>query len=189
MKQLIAISVMTLALTTCASPSTGATIEASEVAITQVKEPATFLQRVAAEKAILVRNSHLLGNTKKVNKIIRKLKVHVGKTWYVFSGATPQGWDCSGLTMWAYEQLGIKLEHRASKQQHAGFRVSTPKIGDIVTFTYKGYGSAYHVGIYLSTDKMLHAGGKTGQKTSITSISKFAGKNSKVSYRRILKTA
>ena len=163
-------------------------MKASDVAVTQVKEPATFLQKVATEKVRLAHVAHLKRNAEKVNKVIRELKAHVNKTWYVFSGATPQGWDCSGLTMWAYGKLGITLEHRASKQQHAGIKVSTPKLGDIVVFTYKGLKSAYHVGIYLSTDKMLHAGGKKGQKTAIASISKFAGKNSKVTFRRVLTT-
>jgi cell wall-associated NlpC family hydrolase len=90
--------------------------------------------------------------------------------------------------MWAYEQLGVNLEHRASKQQFAGESTSDPKPGDIVVFTYKGSKSAYHVGIYLSPDKMIHAGGGKGQYTSIVSISKFAGNYSVVSYRRILQT-
>ena len=130
----------------------------------------------------------LRNNTVKLNNVISLLKGRVHKTWYVFSGDTPAGWDCSGLTMWAYEQLGVNLEHRASKQQFAGVSTSDPKPGDIVVFTYKGSKSAYHVGIYLSPDKMIHAGGGKGQYTAIVSISKFAGNYSVVSYRRILQT-
>jgi cell wall-associated NlpC family hydrolase len=90
--------------------------------------------------------------------------------------------------MWAYEQLGVNLEHRASKQQSAGTKVKSPKAGDIVVFTYNGSKSAYHTGIYLTPDTMIHAGGGKGDSTSIISISKFAGKYSKVTYRRILET-
>jgi cell wall-associated NlpC family hydrolase len=58
-------------------------------------------------------NQRLMKNSTMVNSVIEKLKNRVGKTWYVFSGNTPSGWDCSGLTMWFYQQLGIELEHRS----------------------------------------------------------------------------
>ena len=103
----------------------------------------------------LVKTIVLQKNTKKIDKVISNLETHVGKTWYVFSGASPMGWDCSGMTMWAYSLVGIPLEHRASIQQHSGKSVKTPKRGDLVLFTYKVNKSAYHVGIYLSPDKMI----------------------------------
>ena len=127
-------------------------------------------------------------NTVKLNQVIEALTDRVGKTRYVFSGATPKGWDCSGLVKWAYSQLGVELEHSASKQQYAGQTVETPKLGDIVVFKYNGRSSAYHVGIYLYPDTMIHAGGDKGDVTSIVSISKFAGNNSQVIYKRVLET-
>jgi cell wall-associated NlpC family hydrolase len=42
---------------------------------------------------------------------IQDLEPYVGNTWYVFSGSTPEGWDCSGLVMWFYSELGVALEH------------------------------------------------------------------------------
>lgn len=125
-------------------------------------------------------------NATKAKSITLGLKKYVGKTWYVFSGASPYGWDCSGMVRWAYEQAGITLEHRASVQKQSGTLFKNPKIGDIVAFTYKGTQSAYHVGIYLGPDKMIHAGNRGGFRTSIVSISKFAGKYSKVTYTRVL---
>jgi len=120
--------------------------------------------------------------------MIDELKKHVGITRYAFSGATPAGWDCSGLVMWAYQNMGVALEHRASVQQKSGTLVTKPKVGDIVAFTYKGskYG-AYHVGIYLGEDMMINAP-RPGAATAIESISKFAGKYSTVTYTRILDT-
>lgn len=127
-------------------------------------------------------------NTKNVHSMITELKKHVGLTRYAFSGASPAGWDCSGLVMWAYQNMGITLEHRASVQQKSGILVTKPKIGDIVAFTYKGskYG-AYHVGIYLGEDMMIDAP-RPGLATAIESIAKFAGKYSTVTYTRILDT-
>jgi cell wall-associated NlpC family hydrolase len=143
-------------------------------------------ERKAAAKLMLeVQNT----NATNIRKTVGALKKRVGRTWYVFSGSTPQGWDCSGLVMWAYQQMGVELEHRASKQQRAGTPTTEPKLGDIVAFTYKNskYG-AYHVGIYLGKDKMIHAGGGKGETTQVASISQFAGKYSKVSYINILET-
>lgn len=139
-------------------------------------------------KTVLIANTKVVyENTVAVKSAVKKLKTHVGKTWYVFSGATPSGWDCSGLTMWFYKQLNIELEHRASKQQSAGVATKTPKVGDLVVFKYKGYKSAYHVGIYIGDGKMIHAP-KHGHRTMVESVKQFAGKYSKVSYRTIIET-
>lgn len=139
-------------------------------------------------KAMLIANTQVLyDNTVAVKQAVKKLHKYVGKTWYVFSGNQPTGWDCSGLTMWFYEQLNVKLEHRASKQQVAGVATKAPKAGDLVVFQYKGYKSAYHVGIYIGNGKMIHAP-KHGHRTMVESVKQFAGKYSKVSYRTIVET-
>lgn len=130
----------------------------------------------------------LESNTVKLNNVIEALTDRVGKTRYVFSGSTPRGWDCSGLVKWAYGKLGVELEHSASKQQYVGEAVDKPKLGDIVVFKYNGRSSAYHVGIYLYPDTMIHSGGEPGDATSIVSISKFAGNHSKVIYKRVVET-
>jgi cell wall-associated NlpC family hydrolase len=157
---------------------------------TQVPASAAAIQLETKEvnQAILVGNTKtLFNNTQAVDKAINKLNKTVGKTWYVFSGSTPQGWDCSGLTMWFYEQVGVQLEHRASKQQSVGIRTKTPKVGDLVVFKYKGYNTAYHVGIYIGDGNMIHSP-REGQRTEIEPVAKFAGNYSKVSYRQIVDT-
>ncbi len=140
---------------------------------------------LAARESLIKRQYE---NAASITKAVSALKKRVGRTWYVFSGATPSGWDCSGLVMWTYQQMGVELEHRASLQQKAGLLVDAPKVGDIVAFTYKNskYG-AYHVGIYIGNGKMIHARQK-GQGTVIESVTTFAGKYSKVTYTRILDT-
>lgn len=177
MKKLIASTVVALSLSTCSSPAVGSVHAVTKPQIVKESVSNSFLATVK------VRNV-----TQKLDRAVDRLKTRVHKTWYVFSGATPSGWDCSGMTMWMYKQLGVHLEHRASLQQTAGDATTKPKLGDIVVFTYKGSKSAYHVGIYLGPDKMIHAGGGKGDYTSIVSISKFAGNYSIVTYRRIIQT-
>jgi len=172
-KRLIATGMITLALTFSSTPVSAKVIETQEV---------------NPNKTVLIQNTQILfENTVAVKSAVKKLNKYVGKTWYVFSGATPSGWDCSGLTMWFYEQLDVKLEHRASKQQSVGVATKTPKVGDLVVFKYKGYSSAYHVGIYVGDGKMIHAP-KKGHRTIVESVKQFGGKYSKVSYRTIIET-
>ena len=148
------------------------------------------LQRleIRAQDAIdAAKMEQLRANGIEVKKALDKLSTHVDKTWYVFSGNTPSGWDCSGLTMWFYEQLGIELEHRASVQDDAGVKTSDPKPGDLVVFKYNGSKQAYHVGIYVGDGKMIHAP-KHGHLTRIENIEKFGGEYSKISYRKLINT-
>jgi cell wall-associated NlpC family hydrolase len=139
---------------------------------------------LAKEKGII---ATIHNNTIAMHNMLDAVKARVGRTWYVFSGASPAGWDCSGLVLWAYEQVGIELPHRASEQKLAGKLTETPQPGDIVSFTYKGSQSAYHVGLYLGEGMMIDAP-RPGQSTSIESIDKFAGNYSKVTYTHILDT-
>lgn len=189
MKELIAIGTAVLALTTSSiavgAPRTSTVVhQRGDHVSVAIIHKAELREEARAEE---LRQQKLQANTERVETAIRQLKSHVGKTWYVFSGTTPKGWDCSGLTLWAYEQLGVTLEHRASKQADAGTKVTEPKVGDIVAFTYKGYKSAYHVGIYVGEDQMIHVANK-GRVTSVDSISKFAGKYSEVTYIRLIET-
>lgn len=110
--------------------------------------------------------------------VMDSVEAHVGKTPYVFSGSSPRGWDCSGLTRWAYAQVGIDLPHSASAQKRMGTVVSDPVRGDLVVF-----GSGYHVGLYHSPGVMLHAGGRPGQRTQFRDMSDFWGK---VTYVRLI---
>lgn len=144
-----------------------------------IQNRTTLLEQQAARAALLKINKD------KIDNMLADLKKTVGRTWYVFSGNTPAGWDCSGLVMWAYQQAGVTLKHRASQQVSAGTITTTPKPGDIVAFTYKGNRDAYHVGIYLSPDLMIDAP-RPGQVTTIESISKMAGNHTKVTYINVL---
>jgi peptidoglycan endopeptidase LytE len=141
-------------------------------------------------EAEIARLEKVASDTKKLNETLILVKKQIGKTPWVFSGSTPDAWDCSGLVKWTYSHLGVDLEHRASVQRMSGAIVTNPKIGDLVSFNYQSYGSAYHIGIYIGPDEMIHAGGKPGDRTEIRSIKDWsrANGNSEVTYTRIIET-
>jgi cell wall-associated NlpC family hydrolase len=181
-KKFAAIGVMALTLTTCSTPSQAN--EQKPIVSKVISAPKAFMDSLQE----LTIKAQINTNTFKLNNAISHLKKYVGKTWYVFSGNTPRGWDCSGLTMWTYEQLGIELKHSASVQKNSGIKHKTPKIGDIVAFGWKGWSGAAHVGIYIGNGKMIHAP-SPGHKTMIQSVASFARYGySKVTYTRIVKT-
>jgi cell wall-associated NlpC family hydrolase len=133
---------------------------------------------------------NIVSNTKKLNETLELVKNQVGRTPYYFQGSTPRAWDCSGLVRWTYAQLGIDLYHSATAQRNLGTIVTEPKIGDLVSFNYRNSRGAYHIGIYLGPDEMIHSGGRPGDRTEIVSISEWAEDNnfSEFVYTRIIET-
>jgi peptidoglycan DL-endopeptidase CwlO len=74
---------------------------------------------------------------------------------YVWGGASPQeGFDCSGLVMWAYAHVGISLMHFTGDQWNEGVHVPTGQLkpGDLLFFYNLG-----HVGLYLDGNWMVDA--------------------------------
>ena len=118
---------------------------------------------------------------------VKELIKYVGRTAYVFSGSSPSGWDCSGLTRWFYQGLGVELDHSASKQaKYAGAHVSTPKPGDIVAFKHLNSKKYYHVGIYAGNGKVIHAK-KPGTRTEIIKLTDSWFSQSEISFIRVIK--
>jgi cell wall-associated NlpC family hydrolase len=73
---------------------------------------------------------------------------------YVYGGASPSGFDCSGLVSWVYSRLGVSLPHNAAALFGVGRPVSRWRMrpGDLVFFTGLG-----HVGLYIGRNRMIHA--------------------------------
>ena len=79
---------------------------------------------------------------------------------YVHGGASPKGFDCSGLTTYVYKQFGYTLNRTCSGQLDNGTSVFMSELqpGDIVIFR-KGNSSkrATHVGLYIGDNQFIHA--------------------------------
>jgi cell wall-associated NlpC family hydrolase len=89
---------------------------------------------------------------------------------YTWGGTSPStGFDCSGLVMYVYAQLGISLPHYTVAQWNATDPISSPAPGDLVFFNGLG-----HVGIYIGGGRFVDAP-HTGSVVRIDSISSFGG--------------
>ena len=74
---------------------------------------------------------------------------------YVWGAAGPSSFDCSGLVLWAYAQVGISLPHFTGDQWNMGVHVARADLqpGDLVFF----YPDIGHVGLYIGNGLMVDA--------------------------------
>jgi peptidoglycan DL-endopeptidase CwlO len=85
---------------------------------------------------------------------------------YVWGGASPSGFDCSGFTMYVFAQVGVSLPHNAAMQYSYGSPVSRENLqpGDLVFFNGLG-----HVGLYIGGNQFIHAP-HTGDVVKISAL-------------------
>ncbi|TML11719.1 MAG: hypothetical protein E6G33_14425 [Actinobacteria bacterium] len=85
---------------------------------------------------------------------------------YRWGGASPAGFDCSGLVMYVYAQIGIALPHYTVAQYRLGVPVTRAELqpGDLVFFDGLG-----HVGIYIGANQFIHAP-HTGDVVRVSAI-------------------
>ena len=78
---------------------------------------------------------------------------------YVYGGASPSGFDCSGFTSYVYKHFGVSLNRTAAGQASNGKTVkrSELQVGDLVMFC----SPINHVGIYAGNNQIIHAANKT----------------------------
>ncbi len=100
---------------------------------------------------------------------------------YVWGGASPSGFDCSGLISYAYGQLGVSLPHSTYALWNLGSPVSRDALepGDIVFFDGLG-----HAGIYIGGGQFVHAP-HTGDVVKISSMGESWYASTYVGARRI----
>jgi len=112
--------------------------------------------------------SAVSAEVKRIHTAINTAKSFLG-TDYVYGGSSPEtGFDCSGLTQYAYAKAGITIPRVSYEQARAGVSIPRSEIrpGDLVAF----YSPVSHVGIYVGDGKFIHSP-KTGDVVKYTKLS------------------
>lgn len=129
--------------------------KAQEAQKQQVKQTVQQVEKVVQEQAVNTQAPAGQGAQGAVNVASQ----FVGYS-YVWGSANPSvGFDCSGLTSYAYKQVGVNLPHSSQAQFNNGYAVDTNNLkpGDLVFFSFGG-GSIDHVGMITSSDgSFIHA--------------------------------
>lgn len=105
---------------------------------------------------------------KRIETVLRTARSALGKP-YVYGGTSPAtGFDCSGLTQYAFRSAGLTLPRVSAQQARAGIAVPYSQLhpGDLVAF----YSPVSHVGIYLGDGLFLHVP-RTGDVVKVTRLS------------------
>ncbi|MGT2426160.1 C40 family peptidase [Amnibacterium kyonggiense] len=89
-----------------------------------------------------------------LDAVFNTAKQYIGVP-YVFGGADPSGFDCSGFVMFVYAQYGVSLPHSVHLQDAIGTPISEADAepGDVVIFN----NGDYHDGFYAGNGMILHA--------------------------------
>jgi len=134
----------------------------------------------ADQKSSLAAAKALSGVSGRGGKALQYALKQIGDR-YVFGAAGMTTWDCSGLTMRAFQTAGVSLPHSSRAQYSYGKSVKRSELraGDLVFFGRP----ISHVGIYLGGGKMVHAP-RSGSRVKVASASSL-GRKPYVGARRL----
>jgi len=154
---------------------------AARIAAQQQQAPATALSSTVAPVVSSDGGSAPVGPAPPAthSSVVSIAERYLG-TPYVWGGASPSGFDCSGLVMYVFAQVGVSLPHSSYAQYGMGSPVSRDQLqpGDLVFFDGLG-----HEGIYVGGGSFIHAP-HTGDVVKISSLSGWYA-SSYVGARRI----
>ena len=128
--------------------------------VSQIRQRENFFNSQAFQQAAAIYqktgtypNIHPTGDSVGV-QALRWALTKVGDP-YVWGAAGPSAFDCSGLVMWAYAQVGISLMHFTGDQWNEGEHISRNELqpGDLVFF----FPTISHVGLYIGNGLMVDA--------------------------------
>ncbi|HVV76213.1 MAG TPA: NlpC/P60 family protein [Mycobacteriales bacterium] len=91
---------------------------------------------------------------------VQQAESQIGKP-YQWGAAGPDSYDCSGLVMWSYNNVGVHLEHWTGYQWTEGAHIAKSDLrpGDLVFFAYNTSdpNTIHHVGMYIGNGQMVEA--------------------------------
>jgi len=137
----------------------------AKAAVQRIQEEEAAASAAAARAAATAAQSSSWGNPRNIPEgpagaghpeVIAIARKYLGIP-YVYGAADPKvGFDCSGLVMYCYAQIGIQLPHYSGYQQNLGVPVPMDELipGDLV---FKGYPTSYHVGLYAGGGSVIEA--------------------------------
>ena len=142
-------------------------------------------EEAAREKRILSTSKKLAQNFKGDNSrgsIALKYALQQVGDVYVWAASGPTRWDCSGLTMRAFQKAKVSLPHSSRVQISYGKSVSSRELkpGDLVFFGKP----ISHVAIYMGKGKMVHAP-RPGKRVEVINFTTMFGSKPFVGARRI----
>lgn len=137
-------------------------------------------KKVTTENVSKKENASTSSSTK-ASEIVSYAKKFLGVP-YVYGGASPSGFDCSGFTMYVYNHFGISMRHGAQAQAKLGEKITANKsskssllnnleVGDLVFFLdYETMDEIGHCGIYIGDGNFIHASSGSGYCVKINSL-------------------
>ncbi len=156
-------------------------VKKNELSATQMQQAYQLLLKKPAHKNIKTSKKRKTKNSNKKKtaparyRVVATAKKQIRKK-YRWGGSTPKtGFDCSGLTRYAFKSANIHLPRTAAAQYKHTKRISLSKMqaGDLIFFhTRRTRARVNHVGIYVGNGKFIHAPRK-GKRVSIAKLSKY----------------
>lgn len=111
---------------------------------------------------------------------------HVLGKPYRWGAAGPHAFDCSGLMVWLYACLGIRLPRQAWEQGRKGARVKGSLMpGDVLLFRSAASPTGWHTGMYVGRSCFVHASGRK-KGVCVSSLRSGRYKDNFVAARRYL---
>lgn len=125
--------------------------------------------------------SSYVGDNTRGSKALKYALAQIGDI-YVWAAAGPSRWDCSGLTMRAFQNAGVSLPHSSRAQIRYGKNISfdSVKPGDLVFFG----NPISHVAIYMGGGKMVQAP-RPGKRVEVAEFSRSFGSKRFAGAKRI----
>jgi cell wall-associated NlpC family hydrolase len=148
-----------------AEEAAAARARAAQVVAAQTQATTAYSDTAVGASAATPDNSSVVVPPSSYSGVVGAAMQEVGVP-YVWAGDSPSGFDCSGLVMYAYSQVGVSLPHSSYAMESVGTAVPRGQLepGDIVFFDGGG-----HVGIYIGGGEFVHAP-HTGTDVQVSSL-------------------